>query len=110
MLTHATIRPGHQIAMVLPGKFVRRDAIEAVSIRGNETIAGVLDRFAWADKNIAAAWIAEGDSVLLLTGSTLKPKVVGLTLALGGCATVDKVNALFWRQVAFMLRKRNHHA
>ena len=111
-LTHATIRPGHQIAAVGgAGAFVRKDAIEAISIRGCESIERVLCRFAWASREVAAEWVATGDDVLLLTASTLKPKVVqappGKRFIPNSC-TLDKVTALHWRSVAFMLRRCNH--
>lgn len=105
-LTHATIKPGHQIGSLGNSMVVRKDATEVLSIRGNETIHDVLLRFAWASRELAAEWLASGDTVLLFTGSTLKCKLVRPERQLGS-VTLDEVSVLHWRSVAFMLRRRD---
>lgn len=103
-LTHATIRPGHQIGSVGDGAFVRHEAVRIVSIRGNESIDDILGRFGWADPALAREWLDAGDAVLLFTASTLKPLCLRSKPRLGS-VVIDKVSKLYWRSVAFMCRR-----
>jgi hypothetical protein len=103
-VTHATIKPYMQIVSIGDGAFARRDAVSAISIRGNESIDDILARFGWASPDLAAEWIAAGSTVLLFTAATLKPKVIRPTRSMGS-VTLDEVTALYWRSVAFMIRR-----
>lgn len=104
-LTCSCIKPNMRIRGFGDGRFLRHEAVDMISIRGNESVDDVLGRFGWASRELAAEWLADGRStVILVTGVSLKPRVVRPRPAMGSI-TLDKVTPLYWQSVAFMLRR-----
>ena len=103
LVTHTAIRPSMQVVAVGDHGYARRDALEWLNVRGNDTVDTILARFAWPSHELLAKWVAQGSTVTLLTASTLKPKVVRERPRLGSF-TLDTITPLYFRSVAFMVR------
>ncbi len=104
-LSCSTIKPYMRIRGIGNGLFLRQEAVDMISIRGNESVDDVLARFGWASRELAAEWLSDGKSmVILVSRLNLKPRVVRPRPAMGSI-TLDKVTSLYWQSVAFMLRR-----
>ena len=72
-LSGATIKPFMLIGIIEKGVVVRKDVVEAVSVRGFETGESVMRRFRRWDETVAREWLAETGHVLLFSSAQLKP-------------------------------------